>query len=147
MNKMYEKQLDFLYDIFNRNMDEFDIIDASYSFWDNSDPAMEGYGFKFYGKKDNFQPTFRVRCDLNEKQPSITIFVENRNGNVVINGNLVAMYTMKIDYKENMAEEELKVIDEKYRKMVKYALDKWACYNKQNQLGYVEEDDEEREEF
>ena len=147
MNKMYKKQLDFLYDVFNRNMDEFDIIDDSYGFWDNSDPSLEGYGFKFYGKKDNFQPTIRVRCDLDEKQPSISIFVENRNGNVVINGNIVAIYSMKIDYRENMKEEELKEIDEKYRKMIKHTLDKWTCYDKQNQLGYVEEDDEEREEF
>ena len=145
MNKMYKKQLNFLYDIFNRNMDTFDVIDDTYGFWDNSDPGMEGYGFKFYGKKDKFQPTIRVRCDLDIKQPSITIFVENRNGNVAINGNLVALYKMKFDYKEDMSEEEIKQIDEKYRKMVKYTLDKWACYNKENILGYIE--DEEREEF
>lgn len=79
-------------------------------------------------------------------EPHISILIENRNGNNNINGNNIAVYMMNVDYKENMSEKDINEIDNRYRKMVKHSIEKWAVYNKENQLGYVV-DEEERLEF
>lgn len=145
MNVKYEKTMQFLCDVCNRCMDEFDVLDDFYEFWDNADPAMQGYGFKFFGKNDRFMPIIDVSYS-GIPEPQITIFIENRNGNEIINGNYIALYTMKVDYKENMSEQAIKEVDDRYRKMIKYSIEKWSKYNKENPMGYIE-DEEERLEF
>ncbi|WP_304683111.1 hypothetical protein [uncultured Clostridium sp.] len=144
MNIKYEKAMQFLCDVCNRCMNEFDVLDENYEFWDNSDPVNQGYGFSFFGKKDKFMPIIAVRYS-GFPEASITVFIENRNGNDIINGNYVALYTIKIDYKENMSEQEIKEVDDRYRKMIRYSIEKWSKYNKENQIGYIEE--EERIQF
>jgi len=54
---------------------------------------------------------------------------------------------MEGQYKENMTKAEIKKLDNRYRKMVSYAIEKWTKYNKENILGYVNDEDEERLEF
>ena len=126
-------------------MSSFDELDEKFSFWDNSDIGVEGYGFKFFGTDDNFLPIFEISYGSDCNKPYISIMVKNRNGNDIIYGNVIAIYNLEFDYKENMSKEEINAIDERYKNMVKYAIDKWACYNEQNMLGYVK--DEERESF
>ena len=145
MNDTYRKQLDFLCDVCNRNMSSFDVLDEKFSFWDNSDIATQGYGFKFFGTDDKFLPIFIISYGSDCNKPYISIMVENRNGNDIIYGNVIAIYKLEFEYKENMSKEEIQDIDERYKKMVEYTIDKWACYNEQNMLGYVK--DEERESF
>ncbi len=145
MDVKYRKKLQFLCDVCNRCMDEFDCLDENYKFWENNDPALEGYGFKFFGKEDKFMPIIDVGYSV-FPEPHISILIENRNGNNNINGNNIAVYMMNVDYKENMSEKDINEIDNRYRKMVKHSIEKWAVYNKENQLGYVE-DEEERLEF
>ncbi len=142
----YEKELKFAYDLWNRNMDIFDEIDEEYEFWDKTDPREEGHGFMFVGKKDKFQPIIDIclTTSLGDKG-SISIFIKNRNGNDIIIGNTIAIYSMNYEYRENITKDEIKELDSRYRKMVKYSIDKWAKYNKENILGYVEK--EERMEF
>ena len=145
MKVEYRKKLQFLCDVCNRCMDEFDCLDENYDFWANDDPTLQGYGFKFFGKEDKFMPIIDISYSV-LPEPHIAILVENRNGNDVINGNNIAVYMLNVEYKEKMSEKEIKEIDERYRKMVKHSIEKWAIYNKENQLGYVE-DEEERLEF
>jgi len=138
--------LKFLSDLCNRNMDIFDVIDDAYEFRENS-IKEQGYGFKFIGIKDKFQPIIEVHIFPRNKEFSVSIFVENRNGNNIIYGNLIALYSMEGQYKENMTKAEIKKLDNRYRKMVSYAIEKWTKYNKENILGYVNDEDEERLEF
>lgn len=138
--------LKFLSDLCNRNMEVFDVIDDTYEFSENS-TIEQGYGFKFIGIKDKFQPIIRVHIFPRNKEFSISIFVENRNGNNIIYGNKVALYSMEGKYKEKMTKEEVKELDNRYRKMVRYAIEKWTKYNKENILGYINDDAEERLEF
>ncbi len=146
MNKNIKKELEFIFDLWNRNMSTFDSIDDTYEFYQNTDPETEGYGFKFIGKKDKFQPIISIHL-FREGGPkgSISIFVNNRNGNDIIMGNTIAIYSMKYEYKENLTEKELKKLDDRYKEMVKYAIEKWSKYDKSNIIGYIE--NEERKEF
>ena len=99
----------------------------------------------FFGKEDKFMPIIDVGYS-GSPDLHISILIENRNGNDFINGNSIAVYMMNIKYKENMNEKDLKEIDDRYRKMVRHSIKKWAVYNKEKQLGYVE-DEEERLDF
>jgi len=139
-------EVQFSYDLCNRNMDVFDELDDTYQFISN-DIASEGHGFEFVGRKDKFQPIIKVIIFSFNKKIDISIIVNNRNGNSIIYGDTVARYSMKAEYKENMTEEEIKEFDKRYRKMAKQAIEKWSKFNKENQIGYKEREDEEKEEF
>lgn len=139
-------ELEFIFDLWNRNMSAFDIIEDKYEFYQNLDPVTEGYGFKFIGKKDNFQPIIAIHLFREDKNKGkISIFINNRNGNDIVIGNVVAIYSMNYEYKEGFTDKELKVLDNKYNEMVEYAIQKWTKYDKNNMLPYIE--NEERKEF
>lgn len=145
--KMIRDEVQFSYDLCNRNMDVFDELDDTYQFISNYDTASQGDGFEFVGTRDKFQPIIKVIIFSFNKKIDISIVVNNRNGNSIIYGDTVARYSMKAEYKEKMTEEEIKELDKRYRKMAKQAIEKWSKFNKENQIGYKEREDEEREEF
>ena len=127
-------------------MSIFDSIDDRYEFYPNEDQVTQGYGFEFIGKKDKFQPIIEIHLfrETNNKG-AISIFIKNRNGNDIVMGNVVAIYSMDYEYKEHFTEKEIKELDNIYKEMVKYAIEKWSNYDKSNLLGYME--NEERKSF
>ena len=91
-----------------------------------------GLGASASNDKDDFVPIFEFQ---NYPYPeSHTIFVEDRNGNSILSGNTVAIYSLNIA--ENMDYSEKEML-EKFKIMLESVYEKYGFYNKTNRLDFA----------
>jgi len=116
-----------LWNIFNKKMDA-----AGYTVSVTQDiPGMPD-GSTCFINKDKWIPIIKLCIFGND----ISIHVENRCGNSILNGTTVAIYKLTTKEAENL------------EKMMNYTIEKWNNYNKSNPYIFTSGEDEiERKDF
>lgn len=95
----------------------------------NYDNGVIGYGVIAYNDKDRFIPIFNL---YNWLDPEVhSIYIEDRNGNPMVSGNVVAIYSLELDEKWNENE-----ILNKFKMIIEEAYEKYKNYNKDNKLEF-----------
>ena len=114
--------------------------EKGFSTWEHDDKDL-GFGVIASNSNDKFIPIFELH---NWHYPeSHSIFVEDRNGNSILTGDTVAIYSMDID--ENWTEND---ILDKFKIMLEDVYSKYGKYDKNNRLDFVfNEMQMERKEF
>ena len=102
--------------------------EKGFSTWEHDDPSL-GFGAIADNSKDKFIPIFKLYNWISPESHSI--FVEDRNGNALLEGDTAAIYSLDID--ENWTQEE---IEKSFKIMLEDVYSKYGKYSKSNRLDF-----------
>lgn len=125
--EIFSKQEDMIENIFATFMEQ-----QGYYVSLNQDESVKylGYGGLAVHKDDKFSLMFQLNGNLYPR--SFSISVKDRNGNFVLMGETVAIYSLSADDNTNYKE-----LSEKFKILLNDVFEKYKIYSKENRLDFV----------
>lgn len=116
--------------------------------WDKFDERMEKEGYELWVNTDEPNIPRGTKCFKEDKYVAIidlnvwedtrlSIFISNRNGNAILDGNTVEINSLKFK-----SEDKAEDVEKRFDDMLDNVLSTYKQYNKQNRLEFGVDDDE-----